>query len=113
VIHGLREGEAKNVIASPKTGKSSLTIDLALADAAGRPWLGRFETVRVAEAETDGNARREVGREEVPVHEERAPDRAAGGGDDREGTPERVDAVDGLAATGGSVERPWMDLVSA
>jgi RecA-family ATPase len=47
VIHGLlREGETMNVIASPKTGKSWLTIDLALAVAAGRPWLGRFETVR-------------------------------------------------------------------
>lgn len=67
----------------------------------------------VAEAETDETARREVGREVVVVHEERAPDRAAGGGGDREGTPEPVDAVDELAASGGSVERPWMDLLSA
>jgi hypothetical protein len=47
VIHGLlREGETMNVIASPKTGKSWLTIDLALSVATGRPWLGRFQTVR-------------------------------------------------------------------
>ena len=45
VIEGLlREGETMNVIASPKTGKSWLTIDIALAVAMGRPWLGRFET---------------------------------------------------------------------
>jgi hypothetical protein len=47
VIHGLlREGETMNVIAAPKTGKSWLTIDLALAVATGRMWLDRYETVR-------------------------------------------------------------------
>lgn len=46
VIHGLlREGETMNVIASPKTGKSWLTIDLAIAVATGELWLGTFETV--------------------------------------------------------------------
>jgi len=45
VIHGLlREGETMNIIASPKTGKSWLTIDLAIAVATGRPWLGRYQT---------------------------------------------------------------------
>ncbi|MCL4211250.1 MAG: AAA family ATPase [Phycisphaeraceae bacterium] len=40
----LREGETMNVIASPKTGKSWLVLDLAIAVATGRPWLGRFAT---------------------------------------------------------------------
>lgn len=34
-----------NVIASPKTGKSWLVLDLAIAVAMGRPWLGRFPTL--------------------------------------------------------------------
>lgn len=43
VIHGLlREGETMNVIAAPKTGKSWLALDLAVAIATGREWLGRF-----------------------------------------------------------------------
>ena len=46
VIDGLlREGETMNLIASPKTGKSWLVLDLAIAVATGRPWLGRFPTV--------------------------------------------------------------------
>lgn len=46
VIEGLlREGETMNLIASPKTGKSWLVLDLAIAVATGRPWLGRFPTV--------------------------------------------------------------------
>jgi hypothetical protein len=45
VVHGLlREGETLNVIASPKVGKSWLTLDLAIAVATGRPWLGRYQT---------------------------------------------------------------------
>jgi len=45
VIHGLmRRGESMNVIASPKTGKSWLVVDLALAVATGRPWLDTFAT---------------------------------------------------------------------
>jgi len=47
VIHGLlREGEVMNIIAPPKTGKSWLATDLALAVATGRPWLNTFETVK-------------------------------------------------------------------
>lgn len=46
VIEGLlREGETMNLIASPKTGKSWLVLDLAIAVATGRPWLSRFPTV--------------------------------------------------------------------
>lgn len=46
VVNGLlREGETMNLIASPKTGKSWLVLDLAIAVATGRPWLGRFPTV--------------------------------------------------------------------
>ena len=46
VIDGLlREGETMNLIASPKTGKSWLVLDLAIAVATGRPWLSRFPTV--------------------------------------------------------------------
>lgn len=45
VIEGLiRRGETMNVIAPPKTGKSWLVLDLAIAVATGRPWLERFET---------------------------------------------------------------------
>ena len=41
VIDGLlRQGETMNIIAPSKTGKSWLVIDLALAVATGRPWLG-------------------------------------------------------------------------
>lgn len=43
VIHGLlREGETMNVIAAPKTGKSWLTLDLAVSLAMGGRWLGQF-----------------------------------------------------------------------
>ena len=41
LIHGLlREGETMNVIAAPKTGKSWLVMNLALAVAMGRDWMG-------------------------------------------------------------------------
>lgn len=41
LIHGLlRRGEYGNVIASPKIGKSWLVLDMGLAVATGRPWLG-------------------------------------------------------------------------
>ena len=44
IIHGLlREGEILNLIAPPKTGKSWMVNDLALAVCTGRPWLGLFE----------------------------------------------------------------------
>lgn len=41
LIHGfLRRGETMNIIAPPKTGKSWLVTDLALAVATGTPWFG-------------------------------------------------------------------------
>jgi hypothetical protein len=47
VIHGLlRQGETMNIIASPKTGKSWLALDLAFAVATGRPWLDLFQTAK-------------------------------------------------------------------
>lgn len=45
IIEGLlREGETMNVIAASKTGKSFLTVGLALSIAAGRPWFEAFAT---------------------------------------------------------------------
>ena len=45
IIHGLlRRGETANIIAPPKTGKSWLASDLAIAVASGRPWLDHFNT---------------------------------------------------------------------
>ena len=47
IIEGLiRRGETMNVIAPPKTGKSWLAIDLAIAVATGRAWLGQYPTVK-------------------------------------------------------------------
>ena len=41
IIHGfLREGETMNIIASPKTGKSWLVLDLAVSVAMGYDWQG-------------------------------------------------------------------------
>ncbi len=67
VIHGLlREGETMNVIASPKTGKSWLTLDLAIAVATGRPWLGRYETVPGEVLIIDNELHRETSASRVP-----------------------------------------------
>jgi hypothetical protein len=45
VLHGLlRRGETMNVIAPPKTGKSWLVTDLAIAVATGRSWLNTYQT---------------------------------------------------------------------
>ncbi len=47
VIHGLlRVGETMNVIAPPKTGKSWLVNDLAIAVATGQSWLGIFQCTK-------------------------------------------------------------------
>ena len=47
VIHGLlREGETMNVIAASKTGKSWLSVDLALSVATGGMWLDTYQTVQ-------------------------------------------------------------------
>lgn len=67
VIHGLlREGETMNVIASPKTGKSWLTLDLAIAVATGRPWLGRYETVAGEVLIIDNELHRETSAHRIP-----------------------------------------------
>jgi hypothetical protein len=67
VIHGLlREGETMNVIASPKTGKSWLTIDLALAVATGRQWLGRFQTVQGDVLIIDNELHHETSSHRIP-----------------------------------------------
>jgi len=67
VIHRLlREGETMNVIAAPKTGKSWLTLDLALSVAAGRPWLGRYETIPGEVLILDNELHRETSASRVP-----------------------------------------------
>ncbi|HRP64416.1 MAG TPA: AAA family ATPase, partial [Phycisphaerales bacterium] len=67
VIHGLlREGETMNVIASPKTGKSWLTLDLAIAVATGRPWLERYETVAGNVLIIDNELHRETSAHRIP-----------------------------------------------
>ncbi len=67
VIHGLlREGETMNVIAAPKTGKSWLTLDLAIAVATGMPWLGCYETVAGDVLIIDNELHRETSASRVP-----------------------------------------------
>ncbi len=67
VIHGLlREGETMNVIASPKTGKSWLTLDLAIAVATGRPWLGRYATEPGDVLIIDNELHRETSAHRIP-----------------------------------------------
>jgi len=67
VIHGLlRAGETMNVIASPKTGKSWLTLDLALAVATGRPWLGAYPTEAGDVLIIDNELHRETSAHRIP-----------------------------------------------
>jgi len=67
VIHGLiRAGETMNVIASPKTGKSWLTLDLAIAVATGRPWLGCYETEPGDVLIIDNELHRETSAHRIP-----------------------------------------------
>jgi hypothetical protein len=67
VIHGLlREGETMNVIASPKTGKSWLTLDLAIAVATARPWLGRYQTEPGPVLIIDNELHRETSAHRIP-----------------------------------------------
>lgn len=62
----LREGETMNIIAAPKTGKSWLTLDLALSVASGRPWLGRYETTPGEVLIIDNELHRETSASRVP-----------------------------------------------
>ncbi len=67
VIHGLlREGETMNIIASPKTGKSWLTLDLAIAVATGRPWLGCYATEPGDILIMDNELHRETSAHRIP-----------------------------------------------
>ncbi|MBA4173918.1 MAG: hypothetical protein C0511_15005, partial [Hyphomicrobium sp.] len=67
VIHGLlRQGETMNIIASPKTGKSWLTLDLAIAVATGRPWLGRYQAEQGRVLIVDNELHRETSANRFP-----------------------------------------------
>ncbi len=67
VIHGLlREGETMNVIAAPKTGKSWLTLDLAIAVATGRQWLGTYPTEAGEVLIIDNELHRETSAHRIP-----------------------------------------------
>ena len=67
IIHGLlREGETMNIIASPKTGKSWLVLDLAIAVATGRPWLGCYDTVPGHVLIIDNELHRETSAHRIP-----------------------------------------------
>ncbi len=56
----LRKGETANIIAPPKYGKSWLTIELALAVAQGKKWLGTFETTKKPVLIIDNELHRET-----------------------------------------------------
>jgi hypothetical protein len=68
VVRGLlREGETMNVIAPPKTGKSWLTLDLAMAVATGRPWLDRYATEAGDVLIIDNELHRETSAHRIPI----------------------------------------------
>jgi len=68
IIHGLlREGETMNVIAAPKTGKSWLSLDLAIAVATGADWLGAYKTVPGDVLIIDNELHRETSAHRVPM----------------------------------------------
>jgi len=67
LIEGLlREGETMNVIAPPKTGKSWLVTDLAIAVATGRPWLDTFQTHRGSVLIIDNELHGETSAHRIP-----------------------------------------------
>jgi hypothetical protein len=67
VIHGLlRRGETMNVISAPKVGKSWLVLDLALAIATGRDWLGQFRCERGEVLILDNELHGETSSHRVP-----------------------------------------------
>jgi AAA domain-containing protein/bifunctional DNA primase/polymerase-like protein len=68
VIHGLlRVGESMNIIAAPKSHKSWLALDLAIAVATGRPWLGRFQTEQGNVLIIDNELHPETSAHRVPM----------------------------------------------
>ena len=67
IIHGLlRDGETMNIIAAPKTGKSWLVNDLAIAIATGAPWLGIYNTVPGKVLIVDNELHRETTADRIP-----------------------------------------------
>ncbi|MEM7621890.1 MAG: AAA family ATPase [Planctomycetota bacterium] len=62
----LREGETMNIIAAPKTGKSWLTIDLALAVATGGWWLGAYRAERSPVLILDNELHAETSAHRIP-----------------------------------------------
>lgn len=67
IVRGLlRRGESMNVIAAPKTGKSWLASDLAIAVATGRPWFGRFETEPESVLIVDNELHAETSASRIP-----------------------------------------------
>lgn len=62
----LREGETMNIIAAPKTGKSWLTIDLALAVATGGLWLGAYRAERSPALILDNELHAETSAHRIP-----------------------------------------------
>ena len=62
----LREGETGNLIAASKKGKSWLAVDLALAVATGRPWLGTFQTAQGKVLILDNELHGETSADRIP-----------------------------------------------
>ena len=63
----LRVGETMNVISAPKVGKSWIVCDLALAVAAGRPWLGQFATTQGVVWILDNELHGETSSDRFPI----------------------------------------------
>ncbi|RMF73505.1 MAG: hypothetical protein D6738_08585 [Acidobacteria bacterium] len=67
VITGLlRRGETMNVISAPKLGKSWLVLDLAMAVATGRRWLGLYDTTRADVLIIDNELHGETSAHRIP-----------------------------------------------
>lgn len=68
VIDGLlRVGEIMNVVASPKSRKSWLATDAALAVATGRPWLGKYTTTKGNVLLIDNELHEETSADRIPL----------------------------------------------
>ena len=68
VIEGLlRQGEIMNVVAAPKSRKSWLANDAALAVATGRPWLGQFTTIKGNVLLIDNELHEETSADRIPL----------------------------------------------
>jgi Bifunctional DNA primase/polymerase, N-terminal/AAA domain/Primase C terminal 1 (PriCT-1) len=68
VIDGLlRQGEIMNVVAAPKSRKSWLANDAALAVATGRPWLGQYATIKGNVLLIDNELHEETSADRIPL----------------------------------------------